>query len=153
MGSTVPSRVSQLIILRTQAECLLTGFLPISAAASIYLFKLPYAIGSIRSSSGHALACRWRSLPRVRRHRASSLQSSSSTGCCLCITIVDHFLCASLFPHGLLVWSERMSKVSEAVRCNVEVIVYTAALHAELFPYHSFLLCVPEKNGGYKYND
>ena len=39
--------------------------------------KPPYAIGSVPSSSGHAIAYRWRSLPRVRRHRASKPQSSS----------------------------------------------------------------------------
>ena len=32
------------------------GFLPISAAASIYLFKPPYDIGSVPSLSGHAIA-------------------------------------------------------------------------------------------------
>ena len=30
--------------------------------------KPPYAIGSVPSLSGHAIAYRWRSLPRVRRH-------------------------------------------------------------------------------------
>ena len=39
--------------------------------------KPPYAIGSIPSLSGHAIAYRWRSLPRVRRHRASKAQGSS----------------------------------------------------------------------------
>ena len=39
--------------------------------------KPPYAIGSVPSLSGHAIAYRWRSLPRVRRHRASKPQSSS----------------------------------------------------------------------------
>ena len=42
----------------------------------IYL-KLPYAIGSVPSLSGHAIAYRWRSLPKVRRHRASKPQGSS----------------------------------------------------------------------------
>ena len=37
---------------------------------------------SIPSLSGHAIAYRWRSLPRVHRHRASS-QGSSSKGCCV----------------------------------------------------------------------
>ena len=37
-------------------------------------FKPAYAIGSVPSLSGHAIASRWRSLPRVRRHRASSPQ-------------------------------------------------------------------------------
>ena len=39
--------------------------------------KPPYAIGSVPSLSGHAIAYRWRSLPRVRRHRASKQQGSS----------------------------------------------------------------------------
>ena len=38
--------------------------------------KPPYAIGSVPSLSGHAIAYRWRSLPRVRRHRASKAQGS-----------------------------------------------------------------------------
>ena len=48
---------------------------------SIYFFKRPYAIGSIPSLWGHAIAYRWHSLPRVRRHRASKPQGSSSNGC------------------------------------------------------------------------
>ena len=39
--------------------------------------KPPYAIGSGPSLSGHAIAYRWRSLPRVRRDRASKPQDSS----------------------------------------------------------------------------
>ena len=39
--------------------------------------KPPYAIGSVPSLSGHAIAYRWRSLPRVRRQRASKPQGSS----------------------------------------------------------------------------
>ena len=39
--------------------------------------KPPYAIGSVPSLSGHAIAYRWRLLPRVRRHRASKHQGSS----------------------------------------------------------------------------
>ena len=38
--------------------------------------KSPYAIGSVQSLSGHAIAYRWRSLPRVRRHRTSKSQGS-----------------------------------------------------------------------------
>ena len=37
----------------------------------------PYAIGSVPSFLGHAIAYRWRSLPIVRRHRASKPQGSS----------------------------------------------------------------------------
>ena len=82
--------------------CLLTGFLLISSAASIYLlFIPPYAIRSVPSLSGHAIARRWRSLPRVRWHRTSSPQGSSGNGCCLCITM-DQLICASLFSRPLL---------------------------------------------------
>ena len=37
----------------------------------------PYAIGSVPSLSGHAIAYRWHSLSRVRRHRARKPQGSS----------------------------------------------------------------------------
>ena len=40
-------------------------------------FKPPYAVGSVPSLSGHAFAYRWRSLPRVRRQKASKPQGSS----------------------------------------------------------------------------
>ena len=36
--------------------------------------KPPYAIGSVPSLSGHAIAYRWRSLPRVRRHGPVNLK-------------------------------------------------------------------------------
>ena len=39
--------------------------------------KLPSTIGSVPSLSDHATAYRWRSLPRVRQHRASKPQGSS----------------------------------------------------------------------------
>ena len=39
--------------------------------------KPRYAIGSVPGLSGHAIAYRWRSLPRVRRHRASKSQGTS----------------------------------------------------------------------------
>ena len=46
---------------RPASACSFAGFLPTSAAASIYLYKLPYAIASVPSLSGHAVAYRWRS--------------------------------------------------------------------------------------------
>ena len=58
--------------------------------------KPPYVIGTVPKLSGHANAYRWRSLPRIRRHRAISPQDSSSNGCCLCIT-TDQLMCASLY--------------------------------------------------------
>ena len=38
--------------------------------------KPSYAIGSVPSLLGHAIAYRWRSLPRVRGHKASEPQGS-----------------------------------------------------------------------------
>ena len=60
----------------------------------IYL-KPPYAIGSVPSSSGHASAYRWRSLPRVRRHRASKPQGSSERALPWQVTM-GQLTCASL---------------------------------------------------------
>ena len=84
-SAAVPSRLS-LLILHTQTEyisCLPTGFLTLPATVSTYIPST--AIGSVPINSllGHAIACRWRSLSRVRRHRARSPQGSSSNGCCL----------------------------------------------------------------------
>ena len=58
--------------------------------------KPPYAIGSVPSLSGHAAAYRWRSLPRVRRHRASKPQGSSERVLPRQITM-DQLIFASLF--------------------------------------------------------
>ena len=60
----------------------------------IYLFKPPYTIGSVPSLSGHAIAYRWRSLPRVRRHKASKPQGNSERVLPWHITMDQ--LCASL---------------------------------------------------------
>ena len=45
----------------------------------IYL-KPPCAIGSVPNLSGHAIVYRWRSLPRIRQHRASKPRGSSERG-------------------------------------------------------------------------
>ena len=48
---------------------------------SVHLFIPPTAIGSVSSLSCHAIAYRWCSLPRARRHSASSPQRGSCHGC------------------------------------------------------------------------
>ena len=65
---------------------------PDSRGGVRYLFKPSYAIGAVPSLSGHAVTYLWRSPLRVRRHRASSPQSSFSNECCLCITM-DQLKC------------------------------------------------------------
>ena len=59
--------------------------------------KSPYATGSFPSLLGHAIAYRWRSMPRVRRHRASKPQGSSERVLPWQITM-DQLIFASL-PH------------------------------------------------------
>ena len=75
--------------------------LPSSAAASIYLFKPPYAIGSVPSLSGHAIACRWRSLPRVRRHRASKSQGNSKRVLPWQSPWTNYYVCVCVSSHPL----------------------------------------------------
>ena len=58
--------------------------------------KPQYAIGSVPSLSGYAIAYRWRSLPRVRRHRASKPQDSSERVLLWQITM-DQLVFASLY--------------------------------------------------------
>ena len=57
--------------------------------------KPPYAIGSVPSLSGHATAYRWRSLPRVHRHRACKPQGSSERVLPWQVTM-DQLICAFL---------------------------------------------------------
>ena len=74
------------------------------------IMKPPYAIGSVPCLSGDAIAYRWRSLPRVRRHRASKPQGSSERVLPWQITM-DQLIFASL-SHTQHYWYEvGMSKV------------------------------------------
>ena len=58
-------------------------------------FQPPYAIESVPSLSGHAIAYRWRSLPRVRRHGVSKPQCSSERVLPWQVTM-DQLTCTSL---------------------------------------------------------
>ena len=89
------------------------------------LLPAPHTIGSVPSLSDHAIAYRLRSLPRVRWHRASSPQGSSSDWCCLCITTDQMLLCSSLFPHPLLVHRVCMFKLSGVYQnISTAVVLY-----------------------------
>ena len=97
-GSAVPSRVSLLIsILRL--NMVLTYGIPPEFRGGVHLFIYnhhTYAIGLVPSLSGHhAIAYRWRSLPRVRRHRASKPRGSSERVLPSQVTM-DQLICASL---------------------------------------------------------
>ena len=79
--------------------------------------KPPYAIGSVPSLSGHAIAYRWRSLPRVRRHRASKPQGSSERVLPWQITM-DQLIFASL-SHTHYWYEVGMLKVPAVCVCVV----------------------------------
>ena len=74
-GSPVPRQRAHL---HTQAEsgAYLRDSSRVPRGRPFIYFKTPYAIGSVPGLSGHAIAYRWHSLPRVRRHRASKPQGS-----------------------------------------------------------------------------
>ena len=76
----------------------LLSFLLLFTTASIYHHRI-----SVPSLPGHAIACRWRLPPRVRRHKAISPQGSWSNGCFLYSRWypIDQVLHASLFPNSL----------------------------------------------------
>ena len=76
-GSAVPSRVSPLILHTQRLMVLTDDGIPHAFRGGVHLlFIPPTAFGSVLSLSGHAIPYRWRSLPRVRRHRASGPQGS-----------------------------------------------------------------------------
>ena len=70
----------------------------------IYI-QLPHAIGSVPSLSGHAIiAYRWRSLPRIRRRRASTPQGRSERMLPSWQVTMDQLVCAS--PSPIHYWYE-----------------------------------------------
>ena len=81
--SPVPSRVSPLLLYKMNliGWCLLAGFLPISAASSIYLYRPPPS--DHQQTRIYQLTQLLTDDVRVRRHRVSSPQGSSSNGCLL----------------------------------------------------------------------
>ena len=79
--------------------------------------KPPYAIGSVSSLSGHAIAYRWRLLPRVCRHRASKPQGSSERVLPWQITM-DQLIFASL-SHTHYWYEVGMLKVPAVYRYTV----------------------------------
>ena len=96
-GSAVSSVQRQPAHLHTQAES--GAYLPDSSRVprrrSFIYLKPPYATGPFPSLSGHALVYRWRSLPRVRRCRASKPQGISERVLPWQVTM-DQLICASL---------------------------------------------------------
>ena len=93
-GSPVPRQPAHLYT-RAESDAPLRDSSRVPRRRPIIYFKPPYAIGSVPSLSGHAVAYRWCSLPRVRRHRASKPQGSSE-GVLPWQVTMDPLICASL---------------------------------------------------------
>ena len=95
---------------------ILTHGNPPDFRGGVLLLKPTYAIGSVPSLSGHAIAYLLRSLPRVRQ-RASSPQGNSSNGCFLFkyhhgpMSVRFSFLTPTYwYEVGILEWEVRVSR-------------------------------------------
>ena len=75
-GSPVPRQPAHLHT-RTESGAYLRDSSRVPRRRPFIYIKPPYAIGSVPSLSGHAIAYRWRLLPRARRQRASKPRGSS----------------------------------------------------------------------------
>ena len=98
--------------------------------------KPPYDIGSVPSLSGHAIAYRWRSLPRVCRHRASKPQGSSERVLPWQVTMVILRIynavqvCSDFFPsvHGILCANQSESIIPTAAALSSERVLLDAVV-------------------------
>ena len=103
LGSPVPRQPAHL---HTQAES--SAYLRDSSRAPrrrpFFYLNRHTPSGQSRGNRETQLRTRWRSLPRVRRHSASSPQGSSKRVLPLQVT-VDRLICASL-SHTLYYWYE-----------------------------------------------
>ena len=106
IGSTVTSRVSRSFS-TLRLNQVITHGIPPAPHASVHIYRQPpYAIGSVSSEKGHAIAYRWHSLAGVCQHRARGPQGIVPvTGAAFSGFTIDQLMCASLFTHSLLVCS------------------------------------------------
>ena len=142
-GSAVPSRVSLLIsILRLNLVLYLRDFSRVPRRRPF--MKPPYAIGSVPSLSGHAIAYRWRSLPRVHRHRASKPQGSSARVLPWQVTM-DQLIFASL-SHTHYWYEVDMLKVPKQTRTCISTNRGSVGHNPESLTSPGFVLYHPRKS-------
>ena len=104
----------------------------------IYL-KPPYAIRSVPSLSGHAIAYRWRLLPRVRRHRASKPQGSSKRVLPWHV-IMGQLICASLsHTHWYEVGMWKVPAVNRVSALDYKLYMLIDLSLSNKFPYFVWL--------------
>ena len=121
-GSSV--RVS-LLISTLWLNLVLTYGIPPEFRYGVHNFKPPNAIGPVPSLSGHAIAYRWRSLPRVRWHRASKPQGYSRRVLPWQVTM-DQLIFASLSHTHY--WYE-VGMLSVPAVYTVEIVRYSGTLN------------------------
>ena len=107
-GWAVPSRVS-LLILHTQAESGAyspTEFLPISVVASVYLYRHPPSdqprVDQVPQLRTDGIHCR-----ESAGTGPAVLKVVPATGAAFSGITMDQLMCASLFPHPLMVGPHR----------------------------------------------
>ena len=102
-----PSRPASACSFSTiRLNLVLSHGIPPAFRDGVHLFISPTATGLVPNLSRLTVAYRWRSLPRVRRRKASSPQGTvvSVTGAAFSsITMDQQLMCASRFPRPLLV--------------------------------------------------
>ena len=92
--------------------------------------KPPYATRSVPSLSDHAIAYRWRSLPRVRRHRRTSKSQGSSERVLPWQVTMDQLIFASLshthywYEVGML----KLYSIEESVQYLQLYVIFCKAL-------------------------
>ena len=144
-GSPVPRQPAHL---HTQAEsgAYLRDSSRVPRRRPFICFKPPYAIGSVPSLSGHAIiiAYRWRSLPRVRRHRANKPQRSSERVLPWQVNM-DQLICVSLSRTHQ--WHEVGMLKVPAIQLNGGINMFTMKQYnwpiTEVHPSYNMLQRIP----------
>ena len=115
-GSSIPRQPAHL---HTQAEsgAYLRDSSRVLRRRPFIYFKPPYAIGLAPSLSCHAIAYRWRSLPRVRRYKASKPQGSSERVLPWQVTM-DQLICASLCTRIIIMGASTCAVVVPEVKVH-----------------------------------
>ena len=119
LGSPVPHQPVHYLHSQAESGAYLRDSSRVPRRRPFIYFKPPYAIGSVTSLSGHAIAYRWRLLPRVHRHRASKPRGSSERVLPWQVT-TDQLIFASLshthywyqvYPRMTVVWRQIEGKI------------------------------------------
>ena len=84
---------------RLRLNLVLTHGITPDVHGGVHLFLPAHTVGSVPSLSGHAIAYRWRSLPRVRWHRASIVLTVVQVTGAVFASPWNNYYCAPLFSN------------------------------------------------------